>query len=266
MKDSAILLLDVGNTTVKIGVSTLAGPERPLASYSLPTHHFATADALGLQITEICRREGLAPESVEAWAVSSVVPQLEPVLAAAAERYCRCPVLFAPADLHLTLNNRYERPQEVGADRLVTAFAATRLHRAPGFIVIDFGTATTFDCVAGNDYLGGLICPGILSSAAALSSRTAKLPQATLHVDPSGLHIGRSTAHSLNQGLVFGFAAMVEGLVDRLKPLLPAGSLVIATGGYAQRLAPVCRAFDHIQPDLLLKGLRLAYLEHGAKI
>ncbi len=257
MIQSGILILDVGNTTIKIGVAKPAGL---LPAYSLPTQHFATADALGLQVAEICRREGLAPESVEAWAVSSVVPQLEPVLAAAAERYCRCPVLLAPADLPLALNNRYERPQEVGADRLVTAHAATRLYNAPGFIVIDFGTATTFDCVAGNDYLGGLICPGILSSASALSSRTAKLPQATLRVDPAGLHIGRSTAQSLNQGLVFGFAAMVEGLVERLRPLLPAGSLVLATGGFAEKLAPVCRAFDHVRPDLLLEGLRLAYL------
>jgi type III pantothenate kinase len=253
---SGLLLLDVGNTTIKIGVLPAQGS---MAAYSLPTQHFATSDALGLQMAEICRREGLAPESVEAWVISSVVPQLEPTLTAAAERYCRCPVLFAPADLPLSLNNRYERPQEVGADRLVTAYAATRLYDAPGFIVIDFGTATTFDCVAGNDYLGGLICPGILSSASALSSRTAKLPQATLRVDPTGLHVGRSTSASLNQGLVYGFAAMAEGLVERLKPLLPAGSLVVATGGFAERLAPVCRAFDHVRPDLLLEGLRLAY-------
>lgn len=258
MIQSSFLLLDVGNTTIKIGVASESGPT---AAYSLPTQHFATSDALGLQVAEICRREGLDPEAVEAWAVSSVVPQLEPVLAAAAERYCRCPLLLAPGDLPLDLENRYERPQEVGADRLVTAHAATRLFDAPGFIVIDFGTATTFDCVAGKAYLGGLICPGILSSASALSSRTAKLPQATLSVDPAGLHIGRSTAQSLNQGLVFGFAAMAEGLVERLRPLLPAGSLVVATGGFAPKLAPVCRAFDHVRPDLLLEGLRLAFLD-----
>jgi type III pantothenate kinase len=254
-----LLLLDVGNTTIEIGFA--AGPDLPIVSYRLPTDHALTADALGLSIVQLCRMMALDPGHLAAWVVCSVVPQLDPVLAEAARRYSSVECRFAVRDLPVPLENRYERPQEVGADRLVTAYGARKLFDAPGFIVIDFGTATTFELLAGDDYLGGLICPGVLSSAQALSTRTAKLPQADLRLGTSEIQVGRSTAQSLNQGLVHGFAAMTEGLVERLKPQAPEGSLVVATGGFAKRLQPHCRAFDHVVPDLLLLGLHKLHLE-----
>ncbi|MBA4358175.1 MAG: pantothenate kinase [Desulfovibrio sp.] len=265
-----VLLLDVGNTNVKIG---LARPGHGLqSSYALPTApsgQVGTADAWGLQLLNICRVEGVDPGEVTDIVACSVVPPMNPVLSRAAERFFGRPgqsIRFVPEDIALSIENRYARPQEVGADRLVTAFAARATTSAHSLVVVDFGTATTFDCVQGGAYLGGLICPGVLSSARALATGTAKLPHITLEVDSphlgGGLHIGRSTAESLNQGLIYGFAAMVEGLAQRLAQTLGAttGDVhLIATGGFAQAIAMVCPAIDEVREELLLEGLFLAW-------
>ena len=202
--------------------------------------------------------------------VSSVVPPVDSCLRAAARKYFHLEAAFVPTDLPPAIENRYARPQEVGADRLVTAFAARRLFpHAERIIVIDFGTATTFDCVAGDAYLGGLICPGVHSSARALATGTAKLPRITPEVMDETAHsqlaIGRSTAQSLNHGFVFGFAAMAEGLCERLRERLGGEALVVGTGGFAQGLAAVCPCLTEIRPDLLLEGLRLTWLEAGGE-
>jgi type III pantothenate kinase len=263
-----IILLDVGNTNVKIG---LARPAQGLvATYALPTSASGgvdTPDAWGLRLLDICRVEGITPGQVLDITAASVVPPMNPVLARAAERFFHRPLRLVPEDIPLPIENRYARPQEVGADRLVTASAARALSRARSIIVVDFGTATTFDCVQDNAYLGGLICPGVLSSARALATGTAKLPQITLEIDGSALHIGRSTAESLNQGLIHGFAAMVEGLFARLAASLgeqPEDVDLMATGGFAARIAEVCPAIRQVREDLLMEGLlRAAGTLHG---
>ena len=269
-----VILLDVGNTNVKIG---LARPGEGLtSSYALPTApagNVGTADAWGLALLDICRVEGLDPGEVVGIVACSVVPPMNPVLTRAAARFFGQPgqgIRFVPGDIPLAIENRYARPQEVGADRLVTAYSARAACHAHTLVVVDFGTATTFDCVQGGAYLGGLICPGVLSSARALATGTAKLPHITLEIDPAdvqagggyGLHIGRSTAQSLNQGLIFGFAAMVEGLARRLAQSLgvtEADMHLIATGGFAKAIAGVCPAIDEVREDLLLDGLFLAW-------
>jgi len=258
------LLFDIGNTTIKIGIADAAGVA---AVYTLPTDPAETADSLGFKLLELCRHAGVAPDKLVCCLACSVVPRVDGLLRAACARYIRCPVLFAPKDVAIALENRYQRPQEVGADRLVTAFAGRRLYDAATLIVVDFGTATTFDCVQDQAYLGGLICPGVLSSAAALATRTAKLPQVSLELLSPELAVGRSTSESLNQGLIFGFASMAEGLISRLKqslarPATPAEAiLAIATGGLAAPIASVCKCFDHVRPDLMLEGLRLLVLQ-----
>lgn len=260
-----ILAIDVGNTTIVLGLVT--GPQtggEDMTIWSLPSDRLATADSLGLAVTGLLAIAGLAPTDLAAWVVCSVVPQVDAAIAAAAERYSRCRAYFAgtpEGGLPMSLENRYEKPGEVGADRLVGAFAATRLFPAPGHIVIDFGTATTFDCVAEGAYLGGLIFPGLTSSARAMAATTAKLPLASLEVDTRALNIGRTTTDSLNMGLVFGFVAAAEGLVARLQPRLPADSRVVATGGLARKLAGFTAVFDHVRPNLLLDGLRLLYAQ-----
>jgi type III pantothenate kinase len=250
------LLFDIGNTTLKIGMADEKGIR---SSYSLPSTSTETADSLGLKLLEICRHANLAPSGLECCLACSVVPSFDPVLATACQRYLGLPLRFTPRDLPIPLENRYQRPQEVGADRLATAFAGRALYSAPTVIVVDFGTATTFDCVQDNAYLGGLICPGLLSSASALSTRTAKLPQVSLELDSPELSVGRSTSHSLNQGLIFGFAAMAEGLIQRLKKTLQRPGeafFVVGTGGLANAVAQASDCFDAIRPDLLLEGLR----------
>ncbi|MHC1700231.1 MAG: type III pantothenate kinase [Humidesulfovibrio sp.] len=265
-----VLLLDVGNTNVKIG---LARPGQGLAStYALPTApagNVGTADDWGLKLLNICRVEGVDPGEVTDIVAASVVPPMNPVLARAAARFFGQPgqrMRFVPDDIPLAIENRYARPQEVGADRLVTAYGARACCPAHTLLVVDFGTATTFDCVQGGAYLGGLICPGVLSSARALATGTAKLPHITLELGADGpqggLHIGRSTAESLNQGLLFGFAAMVEGLACRLAATLgvaPGDAHVIATGGFAKSIAALCPAIDEVREDLLMEGLFLAW-------
>lgn len=255
------VLFDVGNTNVKIGFASQGGLE---ASFTLPSDRGDTGDAFGLRLAQTLRHQGISPDQVEACVGSSVVPPLTSFIRHACLRFLGKPLLLAPEDLPIPLDNRYEQPREVGADRLVGAFAARRLMPEPiSIICVDFGTATTFDCVSRNAYLGGLICPGVLSSVTALSLRTAKLPHIALDVDESGPVLGRSTSMSINHGFVFGFAAMTEGLCARLSSMLQGPVAVMATGGFAKSLAGIVTCFTVVRPDLLLEGLRLLYYEQS---
>ena len=254
------LYFDIGNTSIKVA---FARGDHPTAAYVLPTDDRLTSDSLGLSLLEITRREDTDPSRCTACVGSSVVPPVARLVRTACERYFGRLLLLAPEDLPIPLENRYSRPHEVGADRLVGAYAARRLYPEPASLIcVDYGTATTFDCVEGNAYLGGLICPGFLSSAQALSSRTAKLPQVDLEVTTERPEPGRSTAQSLSHGFVFGFAAMTEGLCARLAERLPKPVMIVGTGGFATNMARVARCFDAVRPDLLMEGLRLVYEEH----
>ncbi len=258
-----ILLFDIGNTNVKIGMANSAGVT---TSYVLPTDQHQTSDSIGLRLLDVLRHAGLAPDDVTACVGSSVVPSLDPIIRDACERYCSKPLRLAARDIPVPLENRYTHPEQVGADRLVAAFAARRLFPDPRSLVsVDYGTATTFDCVEGDAYLGGLICPGVKSSAGALASRTAKLPRISLEISEDLPVVGRSTSTSLNHGFIFGFAAMTEGICQRLTGVLEGPMQVVATGGFAQSIARVATCFDHVRPDLLLEGLRLLYMESGIR-
>lgn len=254
-----VLLFDVGNTNVKVCLADEDGLGR---TYSLPSTNRETSDSLGLTIASICAREGVVEGLVRAWVLCSVVPPINSLLKVACADYFSCPTLFVPGDIALPLENSYARPQEVGADRLLGAFAARSMFADQTLIVVDFGTATTFDCVQGNAYLGGLICPGVLSSVTALGTQTAKLPQISLELDSEDLDIGTSTRQSLNHGVLFGFAAMLEGLTARLKRRLNApDARVIATGGFARQLAAITTCINNLAPDLLMQGLAAAYFQ-----
>lgn len=265
MSKTHLLLIDIGNTNVK---AVIAGPDAPPAAADtmvVPT--FADpASALEPGLLAACQRAGIAPGDIAACAVSSVVPRADGPLTEAVTRLTGAPTLFVPADLPLGFANMAEIPDNVGADRLVGCFAARRMYpEAENLIVIDYGTATTMDVVRGHDYLGGLTCPGIESSARALSTNTAKLPELTLTLD-GPLRLSFETMTSLNQGFIVGFAAMTEGLAARLKKLLPGPALVVATGGLAKSVAEHCEAIDHVRPDLIPAGLYTAYLEQTGRI
>ncbi len=251
---SVSLLVDAGNTNLKIG---LADADGLFASYVLPTDKTATPDSLGLSLSCLARHAGIAPTAMASATISSVVPPMDPILTRACERYCNASPRFVPRDVPVPLENRYARPHEVGADRLVTAFAGRMAAETPVVIVVDFGTATTFDCVKGNAFLGGLICPGLFSSLRALSLDTAKLPHIALDAGHGGLSIGQSTAECLSQGFLHGFSAMVEGVGALLVKHLGEPATILATGGFAAKLAPLCPSFSKVRPDLLLEGLLL---------
>ena len=258
-----LLLFDIGNTSIKVG---LADAHAVSTSYTLRTDAGQTADSLGLTLHTLLQHAKLAPEQITACVCSSVVPAMTPLLRAACRRFVGAELLQVPLDIPVPLVNCYERPGEVGADRLVGAFAARRLFPdAASLVAVDFGTATTFDCISGQSYLGGLIFPGVHTAAAALSANAAKLPRVSLEISDPEPVPGRDTASSIQHGIVFGYAAMVEGLTARLARPLPAPVKIIATGGFAADLDRVTQCFDHVLPDLLLDGLRQLYVEHCTK-
>lgn len=254
-----LLLFDIGNTSIKVG---LANEQRVLTSYTLRTETGQTADDLGLTLTTLLGHAGAQASIIKACVASSVVPGFDPLLREAVARYMGRPLYSVGKDLPIPLENRYERPAEVGADRLVGAYAARRLYpECPSLIVVDFGTAVTFDCISNEAYLGGLIFPGPRTALAALSREAAKLPRVNLDVRALEPTPGRNTTTSIQHGLVFGFTCVVEGLTQRLKRQLPGQARVIGTGGFAASIARVSSVFDQVLPALLLEGLRRLYYE-----
>lgn len=252
---SKVLLFDAGNTNTKICLADDLGLGE---SYTLPTRPANTADDWGLKIRSILGRETLEAGDIEACVISSVVPPLDPLFVRMAERFLKCPVLFAGRELALDIDNEYARPEQVGADILVGCLSARLTYDHDNLIVIDFGTATTMACVMGTAFKGGLICPGILSSTSALASATAKLPEVDLEIQSPTLCWGRTTEECLNQGLVFGFASMIDGLVDKLSARMP-DPFVVATGGLARNVAAVSDHIKELRPDLVMEGLWMAY-------
>lgn len=264
MRTDHVLLIDIGNTNLKASIGGPDGPPPPDFAVVVPT--FADpVQALEPGLLAACQRAGVAPEHIEACAASSVVPRADGPLETAVRRLFGCRTLFVPGDLPIGFDNMAEIPDNVGADRLVGCRAARTLHPEPdNVVVVDFGTATTMDCVRGNDYLGGLTCPGIESSARTLSTRTAKLPDLTLTLD-GPFRLSFDTMVSLNQGFIYGFAAMIEGLAARLKDLLPGETRVLATGGLALTVADHCPAIDRVHRNLIFTGLYDAYMERTGK-
>ena len=251
-----LLLFDVGNTTTKVGLDGGAG----MRQFSFRTDSRLTPDDIGMKLLFLLDRAGIAPESLAACVAASVVPVLDPLLKAACARFIGCPVLFAPQDLPIPLENRYRNPREVGADRLVAAWAARRRKPdVPSLVVVDFGTAVTFDCIEGDAYLGGLIFPGPMTALKALASSTAKLPSISLETEALEPEPCQDTATSIRHGIVFGFAAMVDGLVEQLSRQMQGPCAVVAAGGFAQTMARVSRSLGDVAPGLLLDGLEMLY-------
>lgn len=257
---SGLLLCDIGNTCIKIGIANEQGLG---PSFSLPTMRNITGDSLGLDLLAILAKAGVAPHEIEACVASSVAPYVDPCLRQAVERYLGCPLLFGGADLAVPLENRYLRPGEVGADRLIGAYAARKLFPEPAsLIIVDYGTAVTFDCVEANAYLGGLIFPGPGTATEALALRASLLPFVNLDMDGLEPTPGRDTRTSIQHGIVFGFVSLTEGLCDRLGRQLQQPVFVVGTGGMARSLSRFMETFDALVPELLLGGLRLLYMEN----
>ena len=252
-----LLAVDVGNTNIVLGVFD---GERLVADYRMHTDDRATGDELGLQITDLLQRRDVTPDDVDAVVISNVVPTLRRALEELSQEYFnRQPMVLGPG-LRTGIRIHYDDPRQVGADRIANAIAARHLYGVPA-VLVDFGTATTFDAIgAGGDYLGGAIAPGIQISHDALVSHAALLRRVELTAPPAA--VGHSTTTSMQSGIVFGYVGLVEGLVARFRAEIGQEAKVIATGGIAADLARLIRVIDIVDERLTLTGLRLIHAQN----
>jgi len=249
-----LLAIDVGNTNVTLGLYTC---EQLGSRWRLATVHERMPDEYGLQFVGLMNLAGCRPADLTGICLASVVPPVTGKVVEACRAYLGSEPLVVDAGVKTGVRVRYEDPRAVGADRIVDAAAVQQLYGGPA-CVVDFGTATTFDGIsADGDYLGGAIAPGIGIAAEALFLRAAKLPRVDLKRPPAA--IGRNTTHSMQSGLLFGYVALVEGMVARFRRELGPNMKVIATGGLAEVIAEETNVLEIIAPWLTLDGLRIVW-------
>lgn len=249
-----LLAVDVGNTQTHFGA--FRGQEL-VEHWRFSTVRESTADELGAALANLLMLRGLGFAELDASIVSTTVPELGPEWSQVASRYLGHEMLVVGPGVRSSMPIRMDNPREVGADRLVNAVAVRERFGGP-CVVVDFGTAITYDIVsAAGEYVGGIIAPGVEVSMKALTDRAAKLVRVDLE-EPRSL-IGKSTADAVRSGIVYGFAAQVDGLVERIQRELGDEADVIATGGLAESIVPHCERVDEVDDLLTLTGLRLLY-------
>ena len=250
-----LLAIDVGNTETVLGVFQGGQLER---HWRMATRPERTADELALLFGGFLEHVGLSfTRQITGVVLASVVPDQTKALREMVSEYFHFPPVVVEPGVKTGISIQTDNPREVGADRIVNALAAFAKFGGP-CIVVDFGTATTYDAVSAKcEYLGGAIAPGIQVSAAGLFGATAQLRRVEI-VEPRSV-IGRNTVESLQSGLLFGTAAEVDGMVERMQKDLGGDAVVVATGGLAPAVVPLCRSIDHHEPWLTLEGLRLVF-------
>ncbi len=246
-----LLVVDIGNTNIVLGVFEA---DALVHSWRIATRRDRTPDEYAVLCDDLCKLKGFDPSKVEAMAISSVVPPLDDCFRVLGVRHFGLQPVFVQPQLQNLIPISYESPADVGADRVVNALAALRLVGAPA-IVVDFGTATTFDAIsAQGEYLGGIISPGISTSAEALFLRAAKLPR--VEITRPARVVGNSPTTSIQSGLYYGYVGLVEGILRRMKQELP-NAPVVATGGFAELIGSQSEGIDRIEEDLTLYGLQI---------
>ncbi len=261
-----LFVLDVGNTNTVAGVFRSdgnGGYHQLVAHWRLGTNRTQTVDEYGVLLRNLFAMAELEPSAIDGIIVSSVVPPLDSTLREVCQRYFGCKPLFVEPGIKTGMPILYENPQEVGADRIVNGVAALEKYGAP-CIVVDFGTATTFDCVsAKGEYMGGVIAPGIGISAEALFARTARLPRVDIR-RPQRI-VGSNTVGSLQSGLFYGYLALIDGLLERLLGELGQSTKVIATGGLAPLFGNESKYISAVDDLLTLDGLRIIWERNARK-
>ncbi len=249
-----LLAIDIGNTNIVIGVYD---GDKLVAEWRVTSSATRTADEMWLMIKSFCTDAGISPAQLTGVGISSVVPNLTSIFEAIARKYINVEPVVVSGNLDLGITVHYKDPSAVGADRICNAIAGFKKYGGP-LIVIDFGTATTFDVVAKNgDFLGGVIALGLESTAAELHRRAAKLPKIELHF-PDKV-IGTDTASSMQAGVMFSAVDAVEGIVRRIQSELGSKAKVIATGGLSSIVAKQTKVIEACEPSLVLDGVRLIW-------
>ena len=249
-----LLVIDVGNTNTSLGVFD---GESLVSHWRMATVRYRTADEYGVLARQMFSLAGIDYKEIKAVVVASVVPPLNQTMDRMAENYFNHKAIFVDNRTYTGLTIKYEPPSDVGADRIVDAVAAVARYGAP-CIVVDFGTATTFDAInSAGEYLGGVITPGITISSDALFTRAAKLPRVEIKEPPQV--IGSSTVGSIQSGLYYGYAGLVDGILRRMIKELGKNTRVVATGGLASLIAKASELIESVDDTLTLEGLRLIY-------
>ena len=250
-----LLAIDVGNTVTTLGVFA-DGELR--ATWHMATNIHRMSDEYATLLINLLHHQGLDTPDITEVALCSVVPPLATTYEELFDRYFHISPLVVGAGIKTGVHIRMDNPREVGADRIVDAAAAHHLYGGP-VIIIDLGTATTFDVISREgDYLGGAIAPGINTAAEALFMQTAVLPRVKLTRPKQA--IGTNTITAMQSGIVFGYVGLIEGMVARIQKELDGKARVVATGGWAELVAAETKVIEVINPDLTLIGLRLIYL------
>ncbi|KPA14628.1 type III pantothenate kinase [Candidatus Magnetomorum sp. HK-1] len=247
-----LLVIDIGNTNIVLGVYL---NEDLIHSWRVRTERQATEDEFHILINNLFLSGNIDLQNVQETIVSCVVPPMVGVLDSFCKKYLDHTPLWVNAQnvsMPICLKNK----DEVGADRLVNAIAAYKKYGG-NLIVIDFGTATTFDCISlKGEYLGGAISPGIMIASEALFMNASKLPRVDIYKTPKNI-IGKDTAESIQSGIIFGYAGLVDGIVKRISLEMGGKPTIIATGGLAPLMADISEYIEHVESDLTLEGLRL---------
>ena len=249
-----LLAIDIGNTNITFGIFE---GEELRTTWRIASSVNQMADEYAAVLLNLMGHEGLNASDINEVALCSVVPPLTTTFVELSQRYFNTTPLVVGAGVKTKVRIRMDNPREVGADRIADAVAAHHLYSGP-LVIIDLGTATTFGIVSKEgDYIGGIIATGIATAAEALFTRTAQLPRVEL-TSPKHV-IGSNTVTAMQSGIVYGYASLVEGMLERIEKELGEKATVIATGGYAQLIANEAAVIDEVNPDLTLIGLRLIY-------
>jgi type III pantothenate kinase len=248
-----LLVIDIGNTNTVMGVFD---GEQLVHDWRIRTERNTTEDEFNLLTAGLFRTGGLDFDRIEQTVISCVVPPMVTILDAFGRKYLGRAPQWIDARSYPDMPILYDNPNEVGSDRIVNAVGAFDRYNS-SLIVIDFGTATTFDAISQKgEYLGGAISPGIAISSEALFVHASKLPRVEILKPPERV-VGKDTIGSIQAGLIFGYAGLVDGIVQRMKKEMSGNPKVIATGGLAPLIRDVAHTIESVEPDLTLQGLRI---------